>query len=237
MQRIKKKIYNYLMPIKKEKKINSCFITCSGRNDGLGAQLLSIFSVMLIAKQYNLIYVHTPFSFLLHSEGSEDFFENFFDLGKNELNINDFNSNNITIKWIKHPFEIKNKTNVLYKTQSCHQYADKYPDEYLHIVGDIKSKFFYKFKDNFTKYNDEKSLNIALHIRRGDVSKDKNEIRFTNNLYYLSIVDNIIKLIDNLDINVNISIYSQGSMNDFKEFSNYNITYHLDECLMTTFII
>lgn len=235
MQRIKKKIYNYLLPSAKENKIKTCYITCAGRDDGLGAQLLSIFSVMLIAKQYNLNYAHTPFSFLLHSEGQEEVYENFFDLGKGEINIDQLDQNSLTNKYIKHPFEIKNKTNLLYTTQSCHQYGDKYPDNYLNIIDDIKSKFFYKFKDNYINYNNNEVLNIGLHIRRGDVSKDKNKIRFTDNTYCLNIVNNILKLIDTLNIEVKIHIYSQGVIEDFKEFKDYNVSYHLDECLLTTF--
>lgn len=190
---------------------------------------------MLVAKQYNLIYAHTPFNSLDHNKGKENFFEDAFNLSKNEVNIKSLDDDNLEIKYIKHPFEIKDKDNVLYITQSCHQYADKYPDKYLNVVDEFKNKFFDNFKSQYVNYNDNKNLNIGLHIRRGDVSKNKNEIKFTNNSYYINIVNNILKLVDNLGIDVNIHIYSQGLIEDFKEFESYNVFYHLDECLLTTF--
>jgi len=233
--RLQKKLYDYLLPISRKNKFKNTYITCSGRNDGLGAQIHSILSVLLVAKQYNLTYVHTPFHSLDHNRGKEKFFEDIFNIGQNEINISELKSVNLTIIYIKHPYQIKNRENTLYITQSCHQYADKYPDQYLNVRDSFKNKFYNYFKNNYKNYNKSKSFNIALHIRRGDVSKDKNEIRFTNNLYYLYIIKNIIKILDSKNIEINIHLYSQGTECDFKEFKDFNIVYHLDECLFTTF--
>jgi hypothetical protein len=234
MANIMKRIRTYFLPPEKKIKKN-VYITCSGRDDGLGAQLHSYLSVLLVAEQYGLKYVHTPFSILDHNNGKEETYENFFGIGNNELNITELDQKDLKKEIIKHSYEIKNNTNILYSTQSCHDYGNKYPDFYLKIRNKFKKNFFYKFKDDYLNYNDKNYLNIGLHIRRGDVSNQINKVRFTNNDYYIKIVDEILELTKSLNIKIKIHIYSQGSLKDFKEFERYNSFYHLDECLLKTF--
>lgn len=236
MQRIKKKIFNYLTTLKKNKVSDNCYITCCERNDGLGAQVQAYLSVLLIAKQYNLTYIHTPFKILDHEKGNEKFFEDFFNLGDNKININDLNTNLLEIKTIKHPFEIKVKENILYKTQGLHQYADKYPNSYLNIMDNIEKKFFDESKKQFQISSTASTFSIALHIRRGDVSLNKNSGRFTENIYYVEVLKFLYKLFEEFNIKLDIHLYSQGKVEDFQELNEFDITFHLNESLDSTFI-
>lgn len=232
MNKIQKIIFNILL--KENRNIVNSYITCFGRNDGLGAQLHSILSIFVVAKQYNLEYVHTPFKEIDHNRGDEEFLENFFDIGKNESNISSIGKE-IKLKNIEHSFEISNNENYLYTTQACHNYCDKFPDNYLEIVEKFKSKFYYKFKNDYINYNN-KGLNIGLHIRRGDVSRNNNNIRFTENTYYIEVLNNLFTFIKGLNLDINIHVYSQGTVDDFQEFANFdNVYYPLDEDILTTF--
>ena len=44
----------------------TAYITCKGRNDGIGAQACGIISIMVAAKAFGLTYVHTPMKFVAH---------------------------------------------------------------------------------------------------------------------------------------------------------------------------
>ena len=236
MNRIKKKFYNFFLPHEKKHNVKNCYITCAGRNDGLGAQIQSILSVILVAKQYNLVYVHTPIQSLDHVLGEEEFFENFFNLGKNEISIDEINDLDLNIKTIKHPSEIQIKSNTLYITQGLHQYADKFPNSYLNIMSSIRKKFFDVNRDKLISVSTSNKLSVALHVRRGDVNIDINSARYTGNLYYKEILNYLYQLAVILEIELDIHLYSQGKVEDFQELDSYDITYHLDECLATTFL-
>ena len=52
--------------IQAAKKVNNCYITYAGSWDGLGSQIHSIISILLFAKKFHLIYVHTPIKNVEH---------------------------------------------------------------------------------------------------------------------------------------------------------------------------
>jgi len=86
-------------------------------------------------------------------------------------------------------------------------------------------------------------LNIAIHIRRGDVSSTKNTYRrYIPNEEYLSIVSKLINLLEDRDYksvlereNFEIHIYSEGKPEDFGEIQNLtNVQFHLNDDLFET---
>lgn len=235
MARLKKKLFNYLLKYQNKTKVENCYITCSGRNDGLGAQVQAILSTILISKQYNITYVHTPFIELEHTSGEEEKFEKFFNLGANHLSMQSLDISKLNIVNIKHPYEIKKEENTLYITQSCHDYADKYPDSYLNIIERISTNFIEKNENNYKSHYKENKLNVALHVRRGDVSNNKNIQRFTGNEFYKNFLDELSTICCKINIDLNINLYSHGTISDFNELKDFNINYYLNDCLETTF--
>lgn len=75
------------------------------------------------------------------------------------------------------------------------------------------------------------TINIALHIRRGDIVQDGSaekvqlKNRWLDNSYYLNIVDTIMQVVDKK--NTKIYIFSQGNKEDFHEFQKYG---HVELC-------
>lgn len=42
------------------------YLTCKGRNDGIGAQACGIISIMVVAKAFNITFIHNPMKFVAH---------------------------------------------------------------------------------------------------------------------------------------------------------------------------
>jgi len=87
------------------------------------------------------------------------------------------------------------------------------------------------------------TLNIAVHIRRGDVSATKNtEARYMPNEHYYSIINKLIKVLENRDYksvlekeDYEIHIYSEGKPEDFGEIQNITkVQFHLNNDLFET---
>ena len=71
---------------------------------------------------------------------------------------------------------------------------------------------------------------IAIHIRRGDVDKNCAQ-RYTSNTEYIDIIDKLTKLYPDYKI----TIFSQGTEDDFKELQKPNVNFQLNMNLMETF--
>ncbi len=65
-------------------------VTCGGRRDGGGAQVIAVMSTLAYAAGTGIPYFHTPFDRLMHSDGKDDYpgrWERFFNLGQGEAAI------------------------------------------------------------------------------------------------------------------------------------------------------
>ena len=134
-----------------------------------------------------------------------------------------------------------------YNTLSSYEKSKiyKFREGYL-VHGSFKPDFFYnkevlkKLRDCY--YSNKKpdlsniylkdKFHIAIHIRRGDVSNTTHASRYTSNIEYINLLKNI-KIPTNDFV---IHIFSQGNVNDFKEFNSLkNIKYHLNTNIEETF--
>ena len=120
----------------------NCFITCSGKTDGAGAQIQAALSTMLLAKAMNMRYVHTPFrTMIAHrpEERNDEFvkrWESFANLGVNELNIGEIDTIKVDVVYLEHPRGIRKKENTLYVLPDCHALADRCPNLYSNVLED-----------------------------------------------------------------------------------------------------
>jgi len=178
------------------------------RSDGVGSQLLAKISTMLYARHNNLVYVHTPFRrSKRHSNTTPepDVIERFFNLGFGELHspIQDC------------------------KIVSTPNFFAKNPDVYNQIMPTIKKRYNLSLKE--CSYNTN-ILNIALHIRRGDVVSH-NSKRYTSNAIYL----NIIRRLDKLNLPPHqFHVFSEGRKEEFSDFRDVALL-HLNGDALDTF--
>ena len=108
--------------------------------------------------------------------------------------------------------------------------------------ADILRRKYWARRDRYPIVNtfESSKINIAVHIRRGDVVKWKQEktanwqARWLDNSYFINILTKIKQVLQ--DRSIAIHIYSQGSVDNFEEFKQFSeVVFHLDEDAFQTF--
>lgn len=227
--------------------ISDLFSGVPGNAGAIGHQFLNWLVGYEIAEHYNLKFVHTPFAGN-HTQVQIDIpvreWEHFLNFGKNEINISDLGN----IKKIKLPRQNWDQARVDH--ECIRKIINQYKDEDNILFECPDNQFFrtnwniYKnnrFKQKYWEQRDinpidnflfKDQFNIAVHIRRGDVSKQKNTHMFVPNEFYL----NVLKCIRNLIPDSNIHIISQGQESDFSELHELNNLYfHLNKNIFQSF--
>ena len=150
-----------------------------GFGDGTGSQIQRRASVWAYCKLNNVQYAHTPFFQLEHNydkDGSfEEKWENFFNLGYQELQLSDVNESELNYEENMHYFFNEENTVDLY---------DKVRDEF-------RKKYFMTEKPNLVY--DENFINVAVHVRRGDIVGRKHRMRKrgTSDEYFISLMEKL----------------------------------------------
>jgi hypothetical protein len=217
-------------------KAHRCFITCAGKDDGVGAQVQAVLSTMLFAEAFQLTYVHTPFERITHNELGANWeaeWERFFNLGKDEVAIKDIDTNLLEVVRNDNLRRLRRTPNVLYVVRHCYPFADLFPNFYLRMTDGWIGKYRSSSKEAYKSFYEEGKVNIAVHIRRGDVVESSD--RYTGNRYHKALLSAIRRMLDDFKTDVSVHIYSQGAIADFDELDEMRVHYHLDECPFTTF--
>jgi hypothetical protein len=184
--------------------------TIKGQGDGFGSQYQSVMSGIAFSELNNYVYVHTPFATMEHNV-DVDKLNTFIGINNNHLPADDLLSPDIIIQ----------------------SYADNVhwsDNPSIYYTDNVKQKIrgFY----NSTPKPVIEDIDIAIHIRRGDVNTcvangcSDFAKRFTDNAKYIT-------LIQALKIHFptkKIHIFSEGNLEDFKEFglSEENFKLNLD---------
>jgi len=250
MSRVKKEIYNLWDSLcwfkQKSTKVNNCFITCSGKTSGAGAQIQAILSTMLFADELGIKYVHTPFKKISYpfyfqkighnndnEKSYESRWESFTNLGWNELAIDRLESSELNVVQVSHPRQVKKVKNTLYLIPQCHKFADRNPNLYLKLLP----KFQQKYAESTEKpelYFDASKVNVAIHIRRGEITKEDPK-RYTTNYLVLSLMRKISSTLNDLRAEPVFHIFSQGNAEEFLDVTLNKVIFHLKECPFTAF--
>ena len=182
--------------------------TITGKTDGFGAQYQAIMSGIAICKYKNYEYLHTPIKKLAHVEIIDK--------------LNEF----IGIKSEKNNKPIDIKEEFSYEVHTSKNPSIYYTKE----VIDIIRNYYYS-----TEKPSIDNIDIAIHIRRGDVVKNTfgpGKIdRFTDENFYKEIIKKLLAKYPNYIIH----IYSQGKVEDFSIKEHSRLRFHLNEDLITTF--
>ena len=202
------------------------------RNDGAGAQIQRILSIYLISQKFNFRYIHSTFETKQHN------FDFNYNKKFNELIYlpSNYITTNVKIVKINNLSNIdiiknNNEKDVLFLIASAHKYIDNNPE----ILDDL-----FPIKFDFISEKINKKIIIAIHIRRGDVqSNNSNKKRFIPLNYYVKCIENLNKILKNIDHEFNI--YSEANIynekDDIEILKKYNnLFFHIDEDVIKTFI-
>lgn len=220
----------------------NCFITCcSGNTSGIGAKTQAILSTMLFAHRAKIQYVHTPFQKVAFNQENdinwENKWEKFFNLGKGELTIDEIDASNLNVVHLDNPIKLRKKKNTLYVLPHCHYYADMFANDYLELASKFVEKYESRSKGKYELHYERTKINAAVHVRRGDVSKNgADSFRYTSNQFVCLLLERILLLLsDFTNVEVSIRLYSQGEAEDFGELRKMSKHFHLNDCVFATF--
>ena len=173
--------------------------TITGRNDGFGSQYLSVMSGIAYCEYMKYKYIHTAFKNIAHNA--------------------DVKSLN---KFIGIPISNNIKIDVEEKLASEVKGNPKkyYTSEVLKI---IKNYYYSTPKPNIS------NIEIAIHIRRGDINKSS--IRYTDNNKYKELISFLLEKYPDYKI----TIYSEGNINDFNELINDRVLFSLNKNIEDTY--
>ena len=182
--------------------------TIKARNDGFGAQYQAFMSGIAYCMYKNYIYIHSP---MLNLTNNEDV-----------KSLNNFIG--IPIKENKKD----NNIDIIEKYSSDVHYSNFPSKFYTKKCICLLRKYYYSSPKPIIN-----QIDIAIHIRRGDVSFEieKKRKRYTNNDYY----NKIIQYMNTNYPDYKITIFSEGKMKDFHTIKGNNISFELNVNIEKTF--
>lgn len=181
------------------------------RNDGFGAQLQAIMTCIAYCKYHNYEYIHIPVDSIGHNYSNDETFAQDLEIFSNMgYQFRKFNSLNIFerlfVRKVQHiDGEIHYSTN---------------PDRYFtgKVRSILRENYYSSPKPNINFFSKD-YLNIAIHIRRGDVDPSK-KMRYDSNKQYVEIIDRLKLYYKNEKYR--IFIFSEGPISDFEDIKKTN---------------
>uniref|UniRef100_A0A6C0DLQ4 Glycosyltransferase n=1 Tax=viral metagenome TaxID=1070528 RepID=A0A6C0DLQ4_9ZZZZ len=194
--------------------------------DGMGAQFQRIISILALAKKYNCQYIHESIKSFEHISNDAtnyvELIDEYFQIDKLNANITgikfdnvEFFKGNTIIEQMEYYKEKSKNLNILLILDHAYNIFDKKPNDYeiiMPLLREIKQTLY------LPEYN-KSNKNIAIHIRRGDVSQYSNNNRYVDLSCYQTIIN---KLADKYK-NGNLFIFTEISNNNKEEFENFII--------------
>ncbi len=229
--------WHYLIFNNREKYDSSSYLSAQiNVGAGIGHQLANWIAGYWFAKQFKLNYAYISFP--------NKKWDDFFGFGENETYVEDLIKLNRYKKILLPLFDEYNHKEIVRTIKIINSYKDKKliflteKDQFYHdqfgVMEDIKRKFYKaKFRQKEKLFYSKDFLNIAIHIRRGDIgnsNKNKNinlQMRWQNESYFINVLKNVVNTIRTIKP-IAIFLFSQG---DNKNFQNFNQFYNLTFCL------
>lgn len=225
-----------------------------GGNCGIGHQFCNWVVAWQLAHHYELQFVHSPFCGELIEPQIDmpvQLWENFLNLGQNEILESQLPSNITKIElpvlpwkqnlWLQHTCDNKAWQRIIDKHRldnvlfECAKNQFMRPDPVCLQYNRLRNRYWAaKRKRPVQCYFDKTKLNVAIHIRRGDIAFDSStKDRWVDLQVYINIVNQIR---DSWGNHAVFHIYSDGIRKNLTELTNLpNVVLHLWEDVLITF--
>ena len=171
------------------------YLTIRGRGDGFGSQYQAIMSGVALCEFKKYKYFHTPFVNIQHLDLDE------IEKMNNFIGIKNENYDDTTLQ------QIQENLQVVMEFEDAHYHCEKpsiyYTDKVLKQIRD------WYFSTEKPKIDD---VDIAIHIRRGDVNSSWAD-RYTDNIEYKKIINSLRLKYPSYKI----TVVSEGNIDEFKD--------------------
>lgn len=213
------------------------YLTCRGRDDGGGAQIMACLSTMIAARLRGVRYAHTPLEQVAHAPESSDEtrwaeeWERFFSLGDGEVAAADLAD--LRLHPLTKPHRQRPRRGRLNVVAHCHKLTDRHPVEWARLAPEIRRKYHLTPKpDGLAR--DPSGPTVAVHLRRGDVDESG---RFSERFTPIGrLVPHLRELAQQLAPRTPVvHLFSQGAPEDFAGFDEFAPVLHLDEEVFGSF--
>lgn len=204
---------------------------------GIGHQLANWIAGYWFAKKFSLNFAHVSFP--------NNEWEFFLGFGENEIKVDSLTANKEYKKILLPLFDEDKKREVDLIQNIINSYSlqkivfiaeqDQFYRDQFGNIQELKKKFYLSSARKYDHLIYSKdNFNIAIHIRRGDISVGQVNhnsnllMRWQSNDYFIKLLKDIIKCL-NVSKPIKIFLFSQGVRTDFLEFEEFeNIEFLLE---------
>lgn len=204
-------------------------ITSSGIQDGGCAQLLRQLSTIAFIRSFGFSYIHTPLSEVQHNVNNDkdwtNRWESFFQLS-NFVDTTEYKSKEFkVVEDLNELMSILIKRGHVnapqyYQISDCHSYTNSHPSAYELIKKEFRESYDLTKRSPNLLY-EEDVLNIAIHVRRGDVTKEMRPERFTSAKKLAKAIQEIENVLHSSDYK--ITLFCINEYEDLKELESNNV--------------
>lgn len=219
---------------------SDAYLTCSQRDDGAGAQVSARVSAMIFAGLTGAKYAHSPMRNVAHvpegmtPEAWSAAWETFFNLGMGQPLAADLVAAGYATRDVRKPRRALLSRHTVHEVAHCHKVTDHFPEAWAAIAPELRKRYDATPKPELAGF-DPARLNVALHVRRGDVgSAGQFSERFTGNDQILAFFDALAGRLAPY-ASPCFRLFSEGSPEAFPGFAERGIELHLNEDVFTTF--
>lgn len=208
---------------------------------GIGHQMANWIAGYWYARQLGLKFAHISFS--------TEKWEWFLGFGEREISVVKLKQQgwkvrriplfmeeqSETIKLVKRIMSSYSGQKVVFIAEQDQFYKDQYG-----VIEDLREKFYSapSRKSDHLMYSKD-HLNIAIHVRRGDIMTGLNfQMRILSNDYFEKVLNQVYKFISvNQSRPIHIYFFSQGKPENYPEFAEYeNLHWCLDMNAQASFL-
>ena len=224
-----------------------------GGTCGVGHQFFNWLAGYLLANRYDLTFVHSPFLGGSPHMGYNDFtdkrWEKFLGFGKGFITEEQLSPNIKRITLPRVAWDEATWNTVICDHSAWRDTIEQHRDEdilfecskdqfialgwqYLDI-NKLRENYWYarSLSPIMSNFDNDK-VNIAVHIRRGDVTeKGRYKVRWVADCVYQNVMDQIRKVF----LDTIFHIYSDGAWRDLSKFQNDDVILHSQEDVFSTF--
>lgn len=205
-------------------------IACAARTDGIGRQALCVISALAFAHRHRCQYLHIPFSDVAHADGDpatwSQRWEAFLGLGHGET-ILPADTEPVPIKdfLAAHRRDRRHAHGPLAVVVSGNFGLGGIVAARHWLLPRLRAKYHASDKAALLLFRDTRSINVAVHVRRGDVGA--HNARHVSDAAVLRTIAQVRAATTSIGRDAAIHLFSDGTPEQFAAYSEAGCTLHL----------